>query len=244
MSKGWNRIFAAHTQGFIRQNLMTAAGMTALPAGPVQLDLQHHLVGADHVVRLDASRPLSADEGPLTAWWVPQGAACVVPKSPGPRAFVFTPDFSGCSILVDQIDASYYRIYHVQGGEHHLQREYLSGTQGAHGLGLAAAMTFDDYGTHAEPRAFAFLKFESDRWWIYVQGQRGVGLGYVNGRFIPMGAQTIRSGARIPVVDLTCEVPRTSGRHGGRHSGHDLPPPPRHLPSGPIRRLAPNEQRW
>ena len=169
-------------------------------------------------------------------FWVPQGGSCVVPANPGAVSFVFTPDFSGCSILVDQIDAGQYRVYHVQGGANYLQNEYL-GAHDGHGLGLAGSMTFDDYGDAALPRGFAFLKYENGRWWIYYQRQNGVGINYGNGHFRAVGPQTVRGGARVPVADLTSEVPRLNARHSGR----DLPVT-RNIRAQ--RRMLPNDELW
>ncbi|HEV3105413.1 MAG TPA: hypothetical protein VGZ01_06980 [Trinickia sp.] len=238
MSKGWNDVFIAYTNGFTKRHLMTAAGISRLPGGPASFDLHHQLVDGDHVVRVDAWHSSSASDRPILGHWVPQGGSCLVPRASSARPFVFTPDFSGCSILVDQIDADSYRIYHVQGGSRHIEREYLGASEAhSHGLGLAAAMTFDDYGTPSRPRGFAFLKYEGNRWWIYYQGQHGYGLSYCNGQFTPIGPQTPCGGGRMPVADLSCEVPRI----GARHSGRDLFVA-RNLQAQ--RRMLPNDANW
>jgi hypothetical protein len=127
---------------------------------------------------------------------------------------VFTPDFSGCSILVDQIDAHWYRVYHVQGGDGHLKEEYLADRH-LHGLGLAGAMTFDDYGTIQYPCGFAFLKYEKERWHIYYQHQNGAIFGQKNGQIIWIGpAPAVLGGGSLPVADLTQEIPEIHKKHG------------------------------
>jgi hypothetical protein len=197
-----------------------------LRQGLAKFDLHHSVVNGQKIVRLDAWDPSSShNDEPLNGYWVPQGGSCLIPRIAGSSQYVFTPDFSGCSILVDQIDANYYRVYHVQGDKRCLEAEYLLPAERAHGLGLAGAMTFDDYAAACEPcrtrcgriqtRGFAFLKFESGRWWIYVQSQNGVGIRYMNGEYMLMGPQTISGCSRIPVADLTREVPRAFGRHNG-----------------------------
>lgn len=83
-------------------------------------------------------------------------------------------------------------------------------------LGLAAAMTTDDYSDPQQPRGFAFLKYEEDRWWIYVQKQTGIGLGWVQGQLMAIGgAQLPRGGIRMPVADLMHDIPRVYGSQNG-----------------------------
>ncbi len=234
MSKNYNSMLREYTRDFLRHNFTTAVGIAPMRAGESPFDLHHSLVERQHVVRLDAWSPQS-DEQPLLGYWVPQGGSCSVPRNPGHRGFVFTADFSGCSILVDQMGVDEYRVYHVQGGAGYLESEYLD--QPDHGLGLAAAMTFDDYGDAAHPRGFAFLKNEGGRWWIYYQRQNGVGLRYAAGEYTAMGPQTIRGGARVPVADLTREVPRQNAKHSGR----DLPQG-RNVPTQTT--MLPNDELW
>ena len=225
MSNNWNRFFCADTKGYIKEHFVTAVGMRVIPAGPRQFDLHHQVVSGYKIARINAWDTSSHDDEPLNAYWLPQGKSCVIPRTAHRSRFVFTPDFSGCSILVDQIDAHRYRVYHVQGSKWHLRNEYLTPSAHAHGLGIAAAMTFSDYGAACLPcrtrcgreqtRGFAFLKFEDGRWWIYAQGQDGVGLSYQAGQYTITGQQTPAGGVRIPVADLTCEFPRVYARHDG-----------------------------
>jgi hypothetical protein len=270
MSSNWNRFFAAESKGFIKEHFMTALRMPNLPAGPRQFDLHHEIVSGYKIARIDVWNSTSRDDDPLNGYWAPQGGSCLIPRFAQQSIYVFTPDFSGCAILVDQLSPHAYRVYHVQGSKWHLKNEYLSPSGRSHGLGLAAAMTFSDYGAaciacktrcgREQSRGFAFLKFENGRWWIYAQGQNGVGLGYVGGRYLPTGPQTPSGGVRIPVADLTREVPRAYGTHDGQA----LPETTREviygntpgaLNAGPYTRSAvrragiftrmlPNEDRW
>lgn len=235
MSGTFNALLTLSPRGFLRHNFLTAVRYPGHAAGAARFDLEHHLVGGSHVVTLDPAGQPYADE-PLKGFWVPQGDSCIVPNNPGVGNYVFTPDFSGCSIVVDQISIGEYRVYHVQGGANYFQSEYLRGPHD-HGLGLAGSMTFDDYGSPDAPRGFAFMKHEGGRWWIYYQQQNGVGLAYNSGEFHAIGPQTVRGGARVPIADLTCESPR----HNAKHSGLDLPVR-RNITTQ--RRMLPNDELW
>ena len=233
MSNNWNRFFNAEPKGYLQEHFMTAVGIRRLAPGPQSFDIHHQVVQGYKIARVDAWDASSRDDEPLDGYWVPQGQSCLIPRVATQSRHVFTADFSGCSILVDQVSPNQYRVYHVQGGSSYIYQEYLEATQYSHGLGLAAAMTFGDYAAacnacktlcgREQTRGFAFLKFESGRWWIYVQGQNGVGIYYRNGQFALTGPQTISGGVRIPVADLTREVPRVFGRHDRT----DLPVPTR-----------------
>lgn len=271
MSDNWNRFFAADEKGYLKEHLMTAVGMRWLPPGPRQFDIHHEIVDGYKIARLDAWDSSSRNDDPLSGYWLPQGGSCLIPRVANRSIYVFTADFSGCAICVDQINAHQYRVYHIQGGQHHLQREYLKATRYSHGLGLAAVMTFTDYSvTHApykkgapageQTRGCAFLKFENGRWWIYSQRQDGKGIAYNNGRYTLLGPQSVAGGARLPVADLTCEV----SRFVDKQSDHTLPRPTRqsvyasapaaaqlgaYTPArakqaGVFSRMVPNEERW
>ncbi len=209
------------TKTFLQQNFMTAKRIPpSLVKGINVFDVNSHKAGGYRLATLDKPGDFGKIERPLMGHWVPQGDYCDIPVNPGATGYVFTPDFSGCSILIDQLDELTYRVFHVQGGSDYLSKEYLSRADG-HGLGLATAMTFDDYGEAAYPRGFAFMKFEEERWWIYFQRQNGVGLNFANGQFAMVGAQTVRGGGRIPVPNLKREPPRK----GVMHSGKAVPTP-------------------
>jgi hypothetical protein len=234
MTGGLNRELGAHTRHFVRNKFVSAVritntnmnhdNLTYLVPGQVTIDLNEHIFGGSPIVTLDSLGAARPDEIPLLAFWVPQGSSFEVPKSPT-RNFVFTADFSGCHLIVDQIDEKNYRVYHVQGGGNWFNKEYEQSPY-PHGLGIAGALTSSDYGEGTElVRAFAFMKYEGKppdgRWWIYYQLQNGVGLNYnFNDKtFQAVGAQTIRGAGRVPIADLTKEVPR----HTGNIDGHDLP---------------------
>jgi hypothetical protein len=136
MSTEFNNRFRSTTQDIVRRYFLTAVRYPGHSGGLTTFDLNHHSVNNNNVVTLDAA----GRSYPLMGFWVPQGGSCVIPANPGTESFVFTPDFSGCSILVDQIDDNQYRVYHVQGGSNYLQNEYLS-AHNRHGLGTSR---FDD----------------------------------------------------------------------------------------------------
>tara|TARA_R110000787_G_scaffold49111_2_gene117834 strand:+ start:6020 stop:6628 length:609 start_codon:yes stop_codon:yes gene_type:complete len=200
MSDNLNQELRANTLLFVSSKFMTAAGIAGLEAGSAPFNLHKHTIDGNVVARL-APWNANAGELPLLGYWVPQGGSCLVPVDPGARIFVFTPDFSGCHIRVDQIDAGNYRVYHVQGGGNYMQTEYQQGPHD-HGLGLAGQLDFDDYGTAQLPRAFAFLKFENTEWKIYYQSQNGVGLGFAEGVLRAIGQQTVRGGGIKDVAKL------------------------------------------
>ncbi len=198
MSDGCNADFRSNTLRFISDNFMTAVGISGVNEGSCPFNLNKHTVEGNTVIRLSAWAA-TAGENPLLGYWVPQGGSCVVPAEPGARQFVFTPDFSGCYIRVDQVDGANYRVYHVQGGGNYMQTEYSSKD---HGRGLAGSLDFSDYGDDDKPRAFAFLKFEGGAWQIYFQKQNGVGLSFNNNVFTAMGPQTVRGGGIKEVAKL------------------------------------------
>ena len=197
MSDGLNQEFRTDTAQFIATYFMTAVGFPGLDPGQAPFNLHRHTVDGNVIARLAPWNGL-AGELPLFGYWVPQGGSCLVPATPpGNRLFVFTPDFSGCHIRTDRIDDANYRVYHVQGGGNYMQEEYLD-VRGEDDV-LAGQLNFEDYGTDDLPRAFAFLKYEDDRWHIYFQRQNGVGLGLNEGVLQAIGQQTVRGGGIIPV---------------------------------------------
>ena len=228
MSDQLNHSFRNHMRAFTRTRFISAVRLSAigpgqhpLLAGNTPFDLHQHQIGPNQlIVTLDVWQ-MTSNEPPLAAYWVPQGSSCWFPNNPGGvRNFVFTADFSGCSLIVDQMpDATGggYRAYHIQGGQNYFNVEYLASPH-PHGLGVAAALLWEDYGAAALPRAFAFVKYENARWWIYYQGQDGVGLNYnpATDTFAYIGNQTVRCAGRIPVADLRSEVPRAQQRIRGQ----------------------------
>jgi hypothetical protein len=84
----------------------------------------HRLEGGQlGVVRIEPTNAAS-DDDPIPAYWLPQGGSCDIPVVASERKFVFTPDFSGCSLLINQINDTTYRVYHVTGGGGYFQAEY------------------------------------------------------------------------------------------------------------------------
>jgi hypothetical protein len=214
MSLGFNTKFMSDTKVFLQNNFLTALGIPPLFSGHAMFDLVYHFLKGQHIVILRYVHLGNQDqypdkEGPIFGYWLPQGGSCLIPVNPRSlRTVVFTPDFSGCSIMVDQIDANNYRVYHVQGGGTYFQDEYLNDPLRKDGLGLAASMRPNDYGDADQPRGFAFLKHEQGHWWIYMQKQTGVGLGWNQGKLTPIGPQVPRGGARVLVADLQRKVLR------------------------------------
>jgi hypothetical protein len=209
MANGINRFFFKDTREFVKSNYLTTAGVFQPPQGTTRVDLVRESGIEPSVVRI-VPRDQTDDDEAISAYWVPQGGHCDVPIIGGGRTFVFTPDFSGCSLLVDQRDETTYRVYHVTGGSQYFKREYATRrrTQDR----LAAAMTHEFYGVADAPRAVMFMKFEENRWWIYYQSQTGAGYGLTgDGRIARVlgspVADSIRLAGRMPVSRPEHEVP-------------------------------------
>ncbi len=138
-------------------------------------------VGTSVIVKLTAVHEPIDDSNRdqfVSAYWAPQGGHVDVPAHPNLQnneaEFVFTPDFSGCSIMADQIQRDgrdFYRFRHVEGDSGmetdangnrrfvspHLRAQYfgLGFTEEGeltpefashHGKGLAGIMNYEDYG--------------------------------------------------------------------------------------------------
>lgn len=201
MANGLNRFFLQDTKAFVMTNYMTTAGIFTVRDRVNAVDL-HRLDGGQlEVVRIEPTHAAS-DDDPIPAYWLPQGGSCDIPVVASERRFVFTPDFSGCSLLVDQLNDTTYRVYHVTGGGGYFQAEYSSKRPSE--SQLAAALTHEGYGTHDSPRALLFMKFEEGRWWIYYQGQTGAGYGLSGNRVERVqgssAVDSIRAAGRTPVA--------------------------------------------
>ncbi|WP_155736116.1 hypothetical protein [Pseudomonas chlororaphis] len=115
----------------------------------------------------------------VLGYWAPQGGYVDIPAKPnGGVKYVFTPAFSGCSFCVDQLSEDILRVWHVEGGKEDAQ--YNNIDKNMHGLGMAGAMEYCDYGYHSDSlgdkieniTGFAFLKIdEKGQWRMQYQGQ-------------------------------------------------------------------------
>ncbi|MCC8465664.1 hypothetical protein [Photorhabdus bodei] len=114
----------------------------------------------------------------ISAYWAPQGGYVDIPVQPNlsrhPQ-YVFTPNFSGCSFVVDKMNKDTLRVRHVQGGQEDVE---YNNQNIDHGMGMITAMEFRDYGYHeADDKVmentygFAFLKFnpEEKQWQLHYQ---------------------------------------------------------------------------
>ncbi|WP_432779577.1 hypothetical protein QZL74_27120 [Burkholderia gladioli pv. alliicola] len=206
MALGLNRFFLSDTQSFTKQNYLTTAGVFQVGDQVDAVDLRKVGEGQLKAVRIAPTTQAEiADDSPIPAYWVPQGGSCDIPVLATDRKYVFTPDFSGCSLLVDQLNDRTFRVYHVTGGSSYLQTEYKN--RRASSSKLAAALTHEGYGTRESPRALLFMMFDSGRWWICYQSQTGAGYGLVDGdKVMPVAGSsaldTIRSAGRMPVANV------------------------------------------
>ncbi|MDY7587578.1 cytotoxin [Vibrio cholerae] len=113
------------------------------------------------------------------AYWVAQGKYLDIPKHPDPHRdhlYVFTPNFSGCSFVVDDWEDEVIRVYHVEGGKEDKQYNELQ----YHGNGLINYMSFRDYGFYQQGSSiiknitgFAFMRYNTQtrNWEIHFQKQ-------------------------------------------------------------------------
>ncbi|MFA0558326.1 MULTISPECIES: cytotoxin [unclassified Vibrio] len=113
------------------------------------------------------------------AYWVAQGKYLDIPKHPDPHRdhlYVFTPNFSGCSFVVDDWSDDLIRVYHVEGSKEDQQYNDVKD----HRNGLINYMSFRDYGfyqkgntTIKSVNGFAFMRYniQARHWEIHYQKQ-------------------------------------------------------------------------
>ena len=221
-----------NTKSYVMTTAMTMQEIIAMQnrKGKERFCIQMFKSGASDVcgVRIHRLHDLFLGES-MNGYWVPQGSFVDIPVFANENDFVFTPDFSGCALLIDQVNSDTYRVYHVQGGREHHQREYASKE---HYIGLNAGMVFNDYGSKENPRGYAFMKYENGRWWIYYQSVRGAPL--VAGR--DCGPQAVLRGGKIPASNLLKERPQIQPKV---QSGFNLS-----FQGNPIFPAAPGSETW
>ncbi|KAA0015540.1 hypothetical protein F0A16_20250 [Salinicola corii] len=219
------------TEIFIAQHFLTAAGISpTLSAGPNLFMLKRHTRDAHQnsidVVTLEnwsttpdnySIQPVGEQPlFPLKGYWIPQGESAELPATPGPGdpKFAFTPDFTGCSLMIDKLNQESYRVYHVQGGHKgghggeapisYMDIEYNNEGRD-HGMGLTYSSKFSDYGTESSPRAFIFMKYDLtlEKWCVYTQSQNGLGVSYNSrtGDIVTVSLPTIRTYS-MRIVDI------------------------------------------
>lgn len=122
-----------------------------------------------------------------SAYFLVQGRFIDIPIHPAPNqpSFVFTPPFSGCSLVVDLMERTtnnqpekFYRVYHVEGRKENQQYNDLSD----HGYGMVEIMQYKQYGYHFDTDrhrflenvlGIAFMKYsqQHNTWLLYQQNQ-------------------------------------------------------------------------
>ncbi|MBX8623061.1 hypothetical protein K4754_13525 [Pseudomonas glycinae] len=119
----------------------------------------------------------------ISAYWSPQGGYVDIPVHPGwaQPDHVFTPGFSGCSLVVDQMDENLLRVRHVEGGKEAAQYNDLAREE--HGWGLSVAMEYPDYGLRLDQNGnpdsiltgFAFMRYDRTArvWKLHYQSNQG-----------------------------------------------------------------------
>lgn len=128
----------------------------------------------------------------LPGYWVNQGESIDIPMYPtdSDPKYVFTAGFSGCSFVVDKLDDSMLRIYHVEGGKEEKQYSKVIRRKTK---GMVKAMQYNDYGFQKEVKegiinepiqnekeefienilGFAYLHYNEDlkNWTMHYQSQ-------------------------------------------------------------------------
>lgn len=110
----------------------------------------------------------------VEAYWAPQGQSIGIPARPdisGGPELVFTPDLSGCSVVVETKDDQTLRVSHVQGGHHNAEFAALR----INPRDVTGILSHDDYSNGRNDQAAAFLKFDrgSGEWNIHWQERQG-----------------------------------------------------------------------
>jgi hypothetical protein len=174
-----------------------------LTAGLNNFTMKRHISNRHRLVCLE--RHEDDPKSPLIrAYWVPQGESCRIPVHPKNHdTYVFTPDFSGCSIRVDQLDKDSYTVWHVTGGDGKMANEYDSHADHKRSWGNVAQMNPEHYGTAAQPRGFALLNYRDGAWKILHQSvDSHEGVGKIRGELQVRDPQVVSGSGAIPVAVL------------------------------------------
>ena len=138
----------------------------------------HGTVGALQVIDTYSGEQPDKNTSQM-AYWVAQGKYLDIPKHPDPHRdhlYVFTPNFSGCSFVVDDWSDDLIRVYHVEGGKEDKQYNDVKD----HSNGLINYMSFRDYGFYQKGSTtiknitgFAFMRYNTQtrNWEIHYQKQ-------------------------------------------------------------------------
>ncbi|WP_250625323.1 hypothetical protein [Pinirhizobacter soli] len=110
----------------------------------------------------------------VEAYWAPQGQSIGIPARPdiaGAPELVFTPDLSGCSVVVEKKGDRTLRVSHVQGGHHNEEFASLH----IEPRDITAILSHENYSNGRNDQAAAFLKFDrgSGEWNIHWQERQG-----------------------------------------------------------------------
>ena len=174
--------------------VMLSPPINPLPAaGARSFTVNRRLANANSVACLEPYKGAAKDPV-IRAYWVPQGQSVDIPLHPNQEEpkYVFTPDFSGCSMEVDRMNAETLKVYHVEGGKE--QAQYVAQD---HGWGNAASMPPTAYGSAAQPRGFAMMAYRDGMWQILHQ------------------SQTSYQGPSIQHMQLALTEPQNVSRSGG-----------------------------
>jgi insecticidal toxin complex protein TccC len=163
-------------------NRKEGGGLLLFTAMKVDLGKEGSGFAALQVVEDYRGEAPSKDGKTVLGYWAPQGGYVDIPANPnGGAKYVFTPGFSGCTLCVDQLNEDVLRVWHVEGGKEDAQYNKID--KKMHGIGMASAMEYRDYGYHSDERGdavenvtgFAYLKVDErekgHKWRTHYQGQ-------------------------------------------------------------------------
>ncbi|MGE0377095.1 MAG: hypothetical protein AB7I48_05205 [Planctomycetaceae bacterium] len=191
---GKNAAFEANPLQFVNGHAINVVRPVAdLQVGAISeimnFDLVPNAGGTVDEVRLAMVPPGSqAHETPIRAYYVEYTSVSLqgtnpkyrdVPKKNPPARFVFTGQLSGCSLIVTNLDANQYRVYHdarVNSSKLHAN--------------VVAKFDFSDYELAGQNTGLAatLMFYDRDRWVLVGQGQQ-YGPGHMNN---PHGSVAIR----------------------------------------------------
>lgn len=201
MSRGLNASFMQNAEAFLNNHPFTSALMSESSRSdlatqptndppPLDFDLMEG-EKAGHSVALINVGPRAATTGGdpyIKAYWLPQGKYIDIPKDNPQAAYIFTPEFSGCKIYVDEIPGNLYRIFHIQCP--HESSEYAANLRGTR----RGTIDNDDYGggpaQHPSAhrvgtvRANVVIQRLRNGWQFILQGLTGIGPGIGGGAMV------------------------------------------------------------
>lgn len=138
----------------------------------------------------------------INAYWLPQGGHTNIPIIPTENQphHVFTPDFSGCLLIIDKLkNGNEFKVYHVS-GEKNIKSQYTD-KRNPEDIKVTEISPRDYMDSDDLMLAFIFMKYEArsngKKWHIHIQKQEGAPIGNIlgeltlNGPIYPRGRDPV-----------------------------------------------------